>query len=853
MKPSTKKTLAAMAIVATSASAVSVKADEVTQPVTSPAPVESTVAKEVTKADVDKATKSADDAKAALDAQAQVVSDLEAQAKTNEADITTAEEAVTEAREVADVANSDANAVETAETAAETAKEELTQLEADEASAKDEETKAQAAYDEAEKAVAESEANLDQAVVELKEAENHVAELEKGIDTTDLAADVMAKEKALTETVNAKNEAQKAYDAAVKADSDKATAIKEATETVSLNEGLLANDTAALKVADTKVADTKAELDKVTAEKEKAQKLYDITKALEKSLDKNSDYWKAFYNSMEEYKTDEEQDAFDEIIMHAHDRVQKLFNQLLELEEEGPMVDPTNLTDEQIEELTKFVLTALNPIREGRGVKPLAYHPIVPEITNAVAKYRTEHKKTFERENPSLGHTSADEYANILSQINKDVEYYVELGVLTPLKEKSLKDLKRDMLIAMQRFMFADEHAGWDHMKHLLALADPQESYGILTLANAKHDKQSNTAFTYYTFAKDSNLHNDLELVGGSAVTNNFNELTMAVNKAQAAYDMALIEQAEGKTRVETAKARLDQSKALLNELTSGEDQLAKAAKTLTDAVTAVTTAEKALTESQDALNAANTLKANREAELFKAIEARDAIADSINKLEGFMDMVNIKKSNLTHAKENLDAKRDAAKAAEAARMNGEAKAKAAADYVIALKNAPQRLEEAEHKLAVAKKALKDTLAELETAREALKDAESKNQDAQAEKARVLDLYKKAQAEAARLEALRKEREELARQKEAEVKTKDNVAVTLPDGSQLNLSTITDKTTSTSDSGRSEQLVATPQTSYARRSERHQLPKTGDKTSLLTFWGLTAVFGLVRIKGRRSY
>ncbi|HEL9645222.1 TPA: SEC10/PgrA surface exclusion domain-containing protein [Streptococcus suis] len=727
------KTLAAGAAIATAIGATGTPtfAEEV-KPVTTETPTAETTVVETPKA---KTAKTAADVKPSLDAQKQVVSDVEGQVATAQdaatkadqaqataqADVDAAKQAVEDAEENLANATPDNIAANQADQAANLADQEANATETEQVNA--EITAQTQVVADAKTAVDTAQADKDQADADVVSKQADVKAAEDALAGTGLAEAQATLDQTKKDVVTAKTNvdtATKAVDTAKKADADRQTKIDAATTDVAVKTDAVTTASSRVTAAQSKVTSTTTTLVKTNDDVKKAQDAL-----------ANADV--VTIANLTQFKDDKASGDSDFMTDSGADVIQTSTLSIGK-DSKSVIVDIDNLTNTQKISASQLYVQGLTQIRQALNGLPTT---AVTQAAIDLAQSRADQYEARGTSPLTAGHIGAG------------VENLIRLGSKSNIKTE--EDLKRAVYNALLSTSFADAPSNWGHLRANLNFAN---NIGI-AIANINGDYWLVVAFT-----------NE-----GTPITNPEDITTL-----QAALTQAQAKQAQALTASDAAKAELTKASsdyaAALDAKTQAEKVLASATATPLQTQVAennLRLAKIALQNAQarevEAQNAVNNFTADLATKQAKLADAKTALAtaqtDQANKATA-LDAAKAELDKQQATLDSLNQERDAL-LAEKDRLVEEAKA--LAEELDSYLNAPAILAEAQTDLSNKEATLQDAIAKAEVAHNALENLSIKLAE---EKAKLAEL----QAEYDRL-------------KDLEDKARDNVISTLPDGTVI--------------------------------------------------------------------
>ncbi|HEM3669468.1 TPA: SEC10/PgrA surface exclusion domain-containing protein [Streptococcus suis] len=792
-------------------------------PVTTEAPAAETTAVET--------PKTAADVKPALDAQ-QAVVDATAQDATN-------------AQADADTANQD---VTTAQADVNTATQAVSDAEANAANA----TPANIAANQADQAanLADQTANAtetDEVNAEIADQTGKVADAQTAVDTAqaekDAAdanvaakeADVKAAQNALSGTGLA--EAQANLDNASEAVTDAKANVDTATQAFEDAKKADANRDAKIKAAETEVA---VKSDAVDTAKAKLTAAQDESKTTTDALNKTNDAVKTATDALAnvdtvtiadltQFKADKASGDSDFMTDSGATVIEQSSTKIGQ-DDKSKIVDFTNITEEQAQELALYNLQVVNAIRKQLGLPAL-------ELNTGSMKAAQDQMDKYVARNKNIltsGHLSGD--------------YFGENGGPIALAKfgtsMTMYDVKQEIYNIVMTQAFADAPSKWGHSNNIQKqVSDFGASFGIIA-----GELYSINVFGIYT---------------GTPITNPNDPATLQAALAKAQADQSAAQAASDTAQANLVKASSDYAKAL--ELKT------QAEKTLADAT--VTPLQTQVAENN--LRLATIALQNAEARKADAQKAVDNFSADLATKKAALDTA---KTELAQAQATATAKAEALETAKAELVKQQATLDSLNKDKDALLAEKDRLVEEAKALATELKGYLEAPAILANAQATLVEKQATLADAQAKaetaQEKLETVTAKLAAEESKLAELQAEYDKL---KDLEDKAKDNVIATLPDGTiiavpkdaptaaekpAINIDAVKDAITKGQDVTvvDGEVVVTNPQAgvtvtpqgiTYSRVERAKTLPNTGEQTSLLALAGVAVLSSLGLASARR--
>ncbi|HGK7335558.1 TPA: SEC10/PgrA surface exclusion domain-containing protein [Streptococcus suis] len=798
----------------------SLMASTIETPVTTETPTAETTAVETPKTSAD--------VKPALDAQ-QAVVDATAQDTTN-------------AQADADATN---QAVVTAQAEVDTATQAVKDAEANAANATPENIEANQADQAAN--LADQEANAtetDEVNAEITAQTQTVADAQTAVDTaqaekdaadatvTAKEADVKAAEDAISGTGLA--EAQANLDNASEAVTDAKANVDTATQAFEDAKKADANRDAKIKAAETEVA---VKSDAVDTAKAKLTAAQDTVKTTTDAVNKATDAVKSATDALAnvdtvtiadltQFKADKAEGDSDFMTDSGATVIEQSSTKIGE-DDKSKIVDVTNITDEQLTDLSQYYAMLITELRQAMGLNSVVTtsKDAIAIAKEQVAKYIARGTNIIDNGHVSLAEKQAAENVGTIGTIS------------------TMYDLKSNAFDTFLATSFADAPSNWGHLTNNLVFGSK------VGVAPVQINGQNYLVIAFTN--------------SGTPITNPNDPATLQAALAKAQADQSAAQVASDTAQANLVKASSDYTKAL--ELkTQAEKTLADATATplqtqvaennLRLATIALQNAEARKADAQKAVDNFTANLADKKAALDTAkVDLAQAQATATAKAEALTTA----KANLATQQATLDSlnKDKAALLAEKDRLVEEAKA--LATELKGYLEAPAILANAQATLTEKQAALTEAQAKATTAQDKLETVTAKLAE---EKAKLAEL----QAEYNKL-------------KDLEDKAKDNVIATLPDGTVIAVpkdaptaaekpAVDVDAVKQALDKGQDVKVVdgkvvvtnpqagvtVTPQgITYSRVDRAKALPNTGEQTSLLALAGVSVLSSLGLASARR--
>ncbi|WP_029184957.1 SEC10/PgrA surface exclusion domain-containing protein [Streptococcus suis] len=829
MSQKTFKNIATGAAIATAIGATSAPtfAEEV-KPVTTETPAAETTAVEAPKVETKKTSA---DVKPALDAQAQVVADVQAQVETANhqaqfanSDLSNAQSAVDTATQA--VKDAEANAAKaTPENIAANQSDQTPNL-ADQTANAAETDQVNAEITSQTQAVADAQTAVDTAQAEKDQADATVASKE---------ADVKAAQDAISGTGLA--EAQANLDNASEAVTDAKANVDTATQAFEDAKKADADRDVKIKAAETKVA---VKSDAVDTAKAKLTAAQDESKTTTDALNKTNDAVKAATDALAnidtvtiadltQFKADKAEGDSDFMTDSGATAIEQSSTKIGE-NDKNEVIDVNNLTEKQLQNFALYNLQIINAIRKQFGVAE------IPLTTNSMNEAKLQIANYIKRDKPitGYGHISNDTHAENATSVAPSI--------------RTMYDLKEYAYNFVTVAAFADAPSNWGHSANILSPNTKALGVGIGTFGGQLHIINM---FDWYS--KDS----------GIPITNPNDPATLqaALTKAQA--DQSAAQAASDTAQANLVKASSDYAKAL--ELKT------QAEKTLADATATPLQTQVA----ENNLRLAKIALQNAQAREVEAQKAVDNFSADLATKKAALDTA---KADLAQAQATATAKAEALETAKAELAKRQGTLDSLNKDKDALLAEKERLVEEAKALATELKGYLEAPAILANAQATLteKQAALTEIQAKAETAqnKLETVTAKLAAEESKLAELQAEYNKL---KDLEDKAKDNVIATLPDGTVIAVpktaptvaakpAVDVDAVKQALDKGQDvtvvdgKVVVTNPQAgvtvtprgiTYSRVERAKTLPNTGEQTSLLALAGVAVLSSLGLASARR--
>ncbi|WP_061767914.1 SEC10/PgrA surface exclusion domain-containing protein, partial [Streptococcus suis] len=746
--------------------------------------------------DADAANQDVTTAQADVNTATQAVSDAEA----NATNATPENIAANQADQAANLADQTANAAETDQVNAEITAQ--TQVVADAKTAVD---TAQADKDQADANVAAKEADV-------KAAQDALS----GTGLVEVQANLDNASKAVTDANANVDTATQSFEDAKKADADRDAKIKAAETEVAVKSDAVDTAKAKLTTAQNTVKTTTDALTKATD-------------AVKSATDALANVDTVTIADLTQFKADKASGDSDFMTDSGATVIEQSSTKIGQ-DDKSKIVDFTNITKEQAQELALYNLQVVNAVREQLDLPKL-------ELNTGSMKAAQDQMNKYVARNK-----------NILTSGHLPGDYFGENGGPIALAKYGTSMTMYDVKQAIYKFVmvqaFMDAPSNWGHSKNLQTRAsDFGASFGIIA-----GELYSINVFGVYTGTPITNPNDPATLQAALA------KAQADQSAAQAASDTAQANLVKASSDYATALEAKTQAEKVLADATATPLQTQVAENNLRLATIALQNAE---TRKADAQKAVDNFSANLAEKKAALNTAKADLATAQATANSKAEALKTAQANLATQQATLDSlnkERDAL-LAEKDRLVEEAKA--LAEELNGYLNAPTILADAKATLVEKQAALTEAQAKAETAQNKLETVTAK--------------LAEEQAKLAELQA------EYATVKELEDKAKDNIIATLPDGTivvvpkdaptaaekpAINIDAVKDAITKGQDVTvvDGEVVVTNPQAgvtvtpqgiTYSRVERAKTLPNTGEQTSLLALAGVAVLSSLGLASARR--
>lgn len=602
---------------------------------------------------------------------------------------------------------------------------------------------------EAQTKVTDAEPKVDQAQQDVDQAQTTVDQAQQKVDEAQDILNGTNADKLQNDLENAKNEVdQNQQNVTDKQFANQTAKDEHESAKNELESAKTENDQAQadLKDKETNASNTQANLDKANDQVNQAQNKLDELTAdnVVNTINMGSDYNKyidfLYYDENGNIQTDQEK--YDKLIEVRHE-IGHLNQFQHNPKDEQIMVDPTNLSAEQLRELNLWIVDLLNQIPSQLGYDT---HHVVTQQT-------IDYAKVIADASTSAGFNHSQEALDKGSDYVHGANFQSESIGTSYNKVISLDSLKQHIYNQMISMLFMDEGSNWGHADHL--------STNFMQSVGAKE--------IYFGFAIDGNgtLHfesfipEDKAFVDQGGILNTPKEDNKEQQIAEAKAQLAQAKDAQTKAQIAHQKAS--------QVLQDAQNKAQTASQKLSEAQQQVAQKEQALNGSFIALQQAQDALKTSQAKLAQAQEAVDNLNADTQAKQAKLDEA---KAELETAKQNLADKQQVlakAKATMASAKQDLAKAQAglttAKEDVTTAKNNLAKLQSKLESYRLAGKALEQAQAELDVANEHLEKTK-------ATYAILNDGYEAAKAVLAtkqqKVEALKKQYEQLSAREKTE-------------------------------------------------------------------------------------
>ncbi|HEM4294590.1 TPA: SEC10/PgrA surface exclusion domain-containing protein, partial [Streptococcus suis] len=658
-------------------------------------------------------------------------------------------------------------------------------------------------------------------------------------DVTAKEADVKAAQDAISGTGLA--EAQANLDNASKAVTDANANVDTATQAVKDAKKADADRDAKIKAAETEVA---VKSDAVDTAKAKLTAAQDESKTTTDALNKTNDAVKTATDALAnvdtvtiadltQFKADKASGDSDFMTDSGATVIEQSSTKIGQ-DDKSKIVDFTNITEEQAQELALYNLQVVNAIRKQLGLPAL-------ELNTGSMKAAQDQMDKYVARNK-----------NILTSGHLPGDYFGENGGPIALAKfgtsMTMYDVKQEIYNVVMTQAFADAPSKWGHSNNIQKqVSDFGASFGIIA-----GELYSINVFGIYT---------------GTPITDPNDSATLQAALAKAQTDQSAAQAASDTAQANLVKASSDYAKAL--ELKT------QAEKTLADATATPLQTQVA----ENNLRLATIALQNAEARKADAQKAVDNFSADLATKKAALDTA---KTELAQAQATATAKAEALETAKAELAKQQGTLDSLNKDKVALLAEKDRLVEEAKALATELKGYLEAPAILANAQATLTEKQAALTEAQAKaetaQNKLETVTAKLAAEESKLAELQAEYNKL---KDLEDKAKDNVIATLPDGTivavpkdaptavekpAINIDAVKDAITKGQDVTvvDGEVVVTNPQAgvtvtqtatgekvTYSRVERAKTLPNTGEQTSLLALVGVAVLSSLGLASARR--
>lgn len=610
---------------------------------------------------------------------------------------------------------------------------------------------------EAQTKVTDAEPKVDQAQQDVDQAKTTVDQAQQKVDEAQNILNGTNADKLQNDLENAKNEVdQNQQNVMDKQFANQTAKAEHESAKNELESAKTENDQAQadLKDKETNASNTQANLDKANDQVNQAQNKLDELTAdnVVNTINMGADYNKyidyilwdenGFPLRDENGKIKIDQEKYNKLIKIRHET--DLLNQFNHNpKEEQIMIDPTNLSAEQLRELNLWIVDLLNQIPSQLGYDT---HYVVTQQT-------IDYAKVIADASTSEGFNHSQEALKKGSDYVHGANFQSESIGISYNKAISLDALKARIYDVMMAMLFGDEDSNWGHADHL--------STNLMYRLGAKE--------IYFGFAIDGNgtLHFESFIPEDKAFVDQGGILNTPKEDNK--------EQQIAEAKAQLAQAKDDQTKAQIahqnasQALQGAQNKAQTTSQKLSEAQQRVAQKEQALNGSFIALQQAQDALKTSQAKLAQAKEAVDNLNADTQEKQAKLDEA---KAQLETAKQNLADKQQVlakAKATMASAKQDLAKAQAglttAKEDVTTAKNNLAKLQSKLESYRLAGKALEQAQAELDVANEHLERTKATyailNDGYEAAKAVLATKQQKA-------EALKKQYEQLSAREKTE-------------------------------------------------------------------------------------
>ncbi|HFI0295336.1 TPA: SEC10/PgrA surface exclusion domain-containing protein [Streptococcus suis] len=636
-------------------------------------------------------------------------------------------------------------------------------------------------------------------------------------DATNAQADADAANQAVTTAEADVDTATQAVEDAKKADADRDAKIKAAETEVAVKSDAVDTAKAKLTTAQDTVKTTTDAVNKATD-------------AVKSATDALANVDTVTIADLTQFKADKAEGDSDFMTDSGATAIEQSSTKIGQ-DDKSKIVDVTNITDEQLTDLSQYYAMLITELRQAMGL-----NSVVTTSKDAIAIAKEQVAKYIARGTNIIdnGHVSLAE--------KQAAENVGTIGTIT-----TMYDLKSNAFDTFLATSFADAPSNWGHLTNNLVFGSKVgvapvqingQNYLVIAFTNSGTPitNPNDPATLQAALAKAQADQSAAQAASDTAQAN--------LVKASSDYATALEAKTQAEKILADATATPLQTQVAENNLRLAKIALQNAEARKADAQKAVDNFSANLADKKAALDAAKTELAQAQATATAKAEALETAKANLAKQQGTLDSLNKDKDALLAEKDRLVEE-----------------AKALAEELDSYMNAPARLADAQATLTEKQAALTEAQAKAATAQDKLETVTAK--------------LAREQATLAELQA------EYDKLKDLEDKAKDNAIATLPDGTivavpkdaptaaekpAIDVDAVKDAITKGQDVTvvDGEVVVTNPQAgvtvtqtptgekvTYSRVERAKTLPNTGEQTSLLTLAGVTVLSSLGLASARR--
>ena len=809
--------------------------------------------KTVTKTDVAISQANVEQASSVVKTQEEIV-------KTAQSEVNDAEKVVEEATEA--VTQAEKAVQEATPKNIQDAKEDVSAKEAAEKKAQEELSSAKEEQKLAEKNVTDQEANVTEATrklsdktKEVTDAEQIVAEKQAILDGTGVAgivANAEAAERNLEMSEKAESQAREDLKLAKEADDQRASKLKQAEDEVTTTEATRLVKAEELDQATTHATNVENQYRVAKENLSKAQSILDSLTTT--SITYPAGYveaLKAYFNNPTEENSNKLQEIAKKGMTAAgfsspdggetyYGNPTSPFKQS-EADKKTVITDVNHLSAEVQDELAAFNAHLINDFRRLMGTDDIPV--LVNRDMQKVAQKATQLSTNQYGHDLDALNTVAKEVG--LNQGNQGL-LAENIGFQNADDVVTLADLKQQAYNNMIMMLFYDKHADWGHALNFAGLDRKSVTLQYIGVATRKTDLGLIAMHYVGTDSKTIDLlkngfHQNVKIDTKNNLASLQERIQVARNsvaQAQDTYDTAETNRKDAQARKEQAQTEYTQAEVTAQNAVTNRNDIQNIALKTPEAEAKLKQAEanleKASLENKQAQEALEQLNADVQNKREVLALAKDKLAEKQTEWKSLNEALTAEKDALIAKQGEVARIKELVLSRQALLSESTEALKASKERVEVLQNAPQLLKKAKLNLEAAQEVLKEK-------RSALELALAKLEAAKVEQRKVLEAHKELlSAYRDYLEA----QQEIKNQKELTVQQ----ASIEQDGTHSNTVVQNGKTAKYVH----EQVAKVKDPVYQAPAARYELPKTGEKSSSLWFFGMLTISLLSLLKIKRE-